>query len=95
VYRPDKPLSCGAVCWVETHSDILTGSEAEFYCNSAPDVQANFHLTPIGYQMDILVNGKKYLSECRDFGGNAKVKKLTNRVCELLEQIAETIRKEN
>ena len=22
VYRPDKPLSCGAVCWVETRNEI-------------------------------------------------------------------------
>jgi hypothetical protein len=22
VYRPDKPLSCGAVCWISTQSDI-------------------------------------------------------------------------
>lgn len=22
VYRPDKPLSCGAVCWIETDSEI-------------------------------------------------------------------------
>lgn len=23
VYRPDKPLSCGAVCWLETESDVV------------------------------------------------------------------------
>ena len=22
VYRPDKPLSCGAVCWIETQSSV-------------------------------------------------------------------------
>ena len=22
VYRPDKPLSCGATCWVETESEV-------------------------------------------------------------------------
>ncbi len=22
VYRPEKPLSCGAVCWVETENEI-------------------------------------------------------------------------
>ena len=22
IYRPDKPLSCGAVCWIETTEDI-------------------------------------------------------------------------
>jgi hypothetical protein len=22
IYRPDKPLSCGAVCWVETQSGV-------------------------------------------------------------------------
>ena len=22
VYRPDRPLPCGAVCWVETHSKV-------------------------------------------------------------------------
>lgn len=22
VYRPDTPLPCGAVCWVETHSKV-------------------------------------------------------------------------
>jgi len=22
VYRPDKPLSCGAVCWVETQNQV-------------------------------------------------------------------------
>lgn len=24
VYSPDKPLSCGAKVWVETHSEVLT-----------------------------------------------------------------------
>ena len=24
VYRPDKPLSCGAHCWIETQLDVLT-----------------------------------------------------------------------
>lgn len=23
VYRPDKPLSCGARCWIETESEVL------------------------------------------------------------------------
>lgn len=23
VYRPNKPLSCGAVCWVETDLEVL------------------------------------------------------------------------
>lgn len=23
VYRPDAPLSCGAVCWVETESEVI------------------------------------------------------------------------
>ena len=28
VYRPDKPLSCGAVCWVETEANVhLEGME--------------------------------------------------------------------
>lgn len=22
VYRPNNPLSCGAVCWIETHNDV-------------------------------------------------------------------------
>lgn len=22
IYRPDKPLSCGAKCWVETYADV-------------------------------------------------------------------------
>ena len=22
VYRPEKPLSCGAVCWIETESEV-------------------------------------------------------------------------
>ncbi len=22
VYRPDKPLSCGARCWIETRNDV-------------------------------------------------------------------------
>jgi len=22
VYRPDKPLSCGARCWIETYADV-------------------------------------------------------------------------
>lgn len=23
VYRPEKPLSCGAVCWIETQSEVI------------------------------------------------------------------------
>ena len=22
IYEPEKPLSCGAVCWIETHGDV-------------------------------------------------------------------------
>lgn len=22
IYRPNKPLSCGARCWIETHSEV-------------------------------------------------------------------------
>ncbi len=22
IYRPDKPLACGAVCWIETNSEV-------------------------------------------------------------------------
>jgi hypothetical protein len=24
IYRPQKPLSCGATCWVETRGEVLT-----------------------------------------------------------------------
>ena len=24
VYRPDKPLSCGAKCWIETNNQVIT-----------------------------------------------------------------------
>lgn len=24
VYRPDKPLSCGAKCWIETQNKVIT-----------------------------------------------------------------------
>ena len=24
IYRPDKPLSCGAKVWIETQSDVIT-----------------------------------------------------------------------
>jgi hypothetical protein len=24
IYRPDKPLACGARVWIETHSEVLT-----------------------------------------------------------------------
>jgi hypothetical protein len=23
IYRPDKPLSCGAVCWIETQGEVV------------------------------------------------------------------------
>ena len=23
VYRPDKPLDCGAACWIETESEVV------------------------------------------------------------------------
>ena len=26
IYRPDKPLPCGAVCWVETESEVTVVS---------------------------------------------------------------------
>ncbi len=26
IYRPDKPLPCGAVCWVETDSEVMVVS---------------------------------------------------------------------
>lgn len=27
VYQPDKPLPCGATCWVETHLEVLTDTD--------------------------------------------------------------------
>jgi hypothetical protein len=24
IHSPDKPLPCGAICWVETHSNVST-----------------------------------------------------------------------
>ena len=27
VYRPEKPLSCGAFVWIETHGDVLVDGE--------------------------------------------------------------------
>lgn len=27
VYRPDKPLSCGAVCWIETKNEVRLVNE--------------------------------------------------------------------
>lgn len=27
VYRPGKPLSCGAVCWIETEADVTINPE--------------------------------------------------------------------
>lgn len=24
IYSPDKPLSCGAVCWIETENEVQT-----------------------------------------------------------------------
>lgn len=27
VYSPDKPLSCGAVCWIETYSTVTPVTE--------------------------------------------------------------------
>tara|TARA_R110002153_G_scaffold226244_1_gene378855 strand:+ start:518 stop:775 length:258 start_codon:yes stop_codon:yes gene_type:complete len=27
VYSPDKPLSCGAKCWVETYTGVTVGCE--------------------------------------------------------------------
>lgn len=27
VYRPNKPLSCGAHCWVETNNRVITKGE--------------------------------------------------------------------
>lgn len=29
IYSPDKPLSCGARCWVETTSEVFIEEEAE------------------------------------------------------------------
>lgn len=29
VYRPDKPLSCGAHCWIETELDVEVITHAE------------------------------------------------------------------
>lgn len=29
VYRPHKPLSCGARCWIETEMEVICGEETE------------------------------------------------------------------
>ena len=29
VYRPHKPLSCGAHCWIETHNEVTVEGEEE------------------------------------------------------------------
>jgi len=93
VYRPDKPLSCGATCWVETHSEVDPTLDAKFKANCAPCVQANFVFDSIGYQLDLYIDGKLQVSECRDFGGRFSKKKVREEVAEAILKIAENIRK--
>lgn len=94
VYRPDKPLSCGATCWIETDSDVATDEAAKF-AGTTPSVQINMHLVGYGYQMDILVDGKPLVSECRDFGGTTSLNKLKQQVVELAMSMAKSLREKN
>lgn len=36
VYRPDRPLSCGARVWIETYETVISGEDNEFILNSPP-----------------------------------------------------------
>jgi len=60
-----------------------------------PDVQADFYLVEIGYQMDVFFvdeNGKKLrCSICRDFGGDYPIsttkEKLVDALAECLQNL--------
>lgn len=38
VYRPNKPLSCGAKVWIETHALVIIHNDAE---NTEPGTELN------------------------------------------------------
>ena len=91
VYSPDKPLPCGATCWVETDSDVEPGTQARYV--RTPEVQVSFFLVPHGYQCDILVNGKLISGSCRDFGGDNKIKDLQKYIIAGIENLCDDMRK--
>jgi hypothetical protein len=61
--------------------------------NPYPHVTAHFWLVPHGYQMDVFVNGRETLSECRDFAGDRKVDDLVEKVVVELQALTGRLRK--
>jgi hypothetical protein len=48
----------------------------------------DFVLVEHGYQLDLYLNGKHYGTECRDFGGDHSVEKLT---LDLVKRLMKTV----
>lgn len=80
VYKPHKPLKCGATAWIETNSDVQITKEIKESVYSTPSISVNWFFVPYGYQIDIYQDGKLAYSECRDFGGNYLPKKLKQEI---------------
>lgn len=74
VYRPHKPLKCGATCWIETDYPVKTDIDARF--TRSPDLSINVYIVDYGYQVDINSPKGSECVSCRDFGGSHSVKSL-------------------
>lgn len=95
VYSPDKPLDCGAKCWIETETDIECDNDIGNNRVSTPDLQLNIFLVPYGYQVDLYEDGKLLDGACRDFGGSHKIRKLKDQLINKIGQMIKEFREYN
>ena len=60
-----------------------------------PDVSVDFVLVEHGYQMDLYVDGKLEIIECRDFGGDHRIPDLRLSVVQALTKAVNLWRKKH
>lgn len=95
IYSPDNPLHCGARAWIETLAPVKCNPSKldSQLAHQKPDVSVNMVFVEYGYQVDIKIDGKSVHSECRDFGGSYKIKKLQQEFVAKILDLVEEFRK--
>lgn len=96
IYSPDNPLNCGARAWIETLSPVQCDPSKldSQLTHQKPSVRIDIVFVEYGYQVDIDIDGKREYSECRDFGGNYKIKKLQQEFVSKILKLVDEFKKD-
>ena len=71
-----------------------TAKEITFHPSGYPyDIQVNFTFVEYGYQLDIINDGTKVVSYCRDFGGDYSIPDIKIAAISLLSRLGQQLEK--